>query len=220
MVIYYIGVYKMEFTQVVHQRRTVRDLQSKPIPEEVLTRIIEAGLAAPSNDHLRQWNFLVVKDPQVKVQVLAKVSKTFSEEEISGFLNGWAFDENQRQMYFDGVPKQYKMLSHSGALIIPCFKPGTNWLEVNTLNDLNAFASVWCVVENMLLAAANEGIFGVTRIPFPPERLHVRQVLGLPAEWDFPCYLSLGFPESEESSFHQNLYKAGEKTFFNHWGQK
>lgn len=45
----------MEFYDVVNKRRTIRDFENKAIPQEVLERILNAGLMAPSSDHLREW---------------------------------------------------------------------------------------------------------------------------------------------------------------------
>lgn len=42
-----------DFYEVVNKRRTVRDFEDYPISDEVLTRIIDAGFKAPTNDHMR-----------------------------------------------------------------------------------------------------------------------------------------------------------------------
>lgn len=52
----------MDFYEATRCRRTVHDFQDKPIPLETLERIIDAGLSAPSNDHLRRWEFILVQE--------------------------------------------------------------------------------------------------------------------------------------------------------------
>ena len=64
----------MEFYEAVNKRRSVREFQSRPVEEEKLLRVLEAGLKAPSNNHLRQWEFLLVKDPEQRVKVAELVS--------------------------------------------------------------------------------------------------------------------------------------------------
>ena len=39
----------MEFYEVVNKRRTIRNFENKTIPQEVLERILNAGLMAPSS---------------------------------------------------------------------------------------------------------------------------------------------------------------------------
>lgn len=36
----------------------------------------------------------------------------------------------------------------------------------------------------MLIAAASEGLYGVTRIPFDKETVHIREMLEIPQEYE------------------------------------
>lgn len=42
----------MEFYKVLEKRRTIRDFENEAISSEVIERIINAGLQAPTNDHM------------------------------------------------------------------------------------------------------------------------------------------------------------------------
>ena len=63
----------MDFYEVVALRRTVRDFQDRPIPGDVLERIIGAGLQAPTNDHLRQWEFIILDGKDQRLEVIRRV---------------------------------------------------------------------------------------------------------------------------------------------------
>ena len=52
----------MEFNDVIAQRRTTRQFLNKPVEKEKNERIVAAGLRAPSFDHKRKWDFIVVAD--------------------------------------------------------------------------------------------------------------------------------------------------------------
>ena len=41
----------MEFMEVIKNRRSVRKFKSDPVPDEILTEILEAGRYAPSGGH-------------------------------------------------------------------------------------------------------------------------------------------------------------------------
>ena len=60
----------MEFAQVVNRRRTTRQFTGQPVDKKIIERIIDAGIKAPSFDHMRKWNFIVVTDAAVKAQIL------------------------------------------------------------------------------------------------------------------------------------------------------
>jgi nitroreductase len=53
----------MEFYEVVKKRRSVREFKSKSVEADKLQRILEAGLKAPSHNHLREWEFILVRSP-------------------------------------------------------------------------------------------------------------------------------------------------------------
>lgn len=59
----------MEFYDVVKNRKSVRKYKSDPIPDDVLTRILEAGRIAPSAKNIQPWKFIIVKDPELKRQI-------------------------------------------------------------------------------------------------------------------------------------------------------
>lgn len=52
----------MEFYEVLEKRRTYRDYSDKEVSDEVLDRIISAAFKAPTNDHLRQFEFVWCAD--------------------------------------------------------------------------------------------------------------------------------------------------------------
>lgn len=51
----------MDFYQVLEKRRTIRDFSDKKVTDEVLEKVLLAAFKAPTNDHLRQFEFIVVR---------------------------------------------------------------------------------------------------------------------------------------------------------------
>lgn len=47
----------MEFSQVISNRRTIREFSELEVPSEIINISLEAGLKAPSYNHLKQWDF-------------------------------------------------------------------------------------------------------------------------------------------------------------------
>ena len=127
--------------------------------------------------------------------------------------------ECQRGMYLDAVPKQARMILTAGALVIPCFhQPASVLEEKGSLHELNAFASIWAVLQNILVAAASEGIQGVTKVvSTPKETTHIREVLHIPCNYEIPCYLALGYPTEDGPSLAQVAVDPQERIFVDHW---
>src|SRR5690348_6372775 len=53
---------------VIGARRDVRRYRPDAVPEDLLTRVLSAGHAAPSVGHSQPWRFVVVRDPSLREQ--------------------------------------------------------------------------------------------------------------------------------------------------------
>jgi nitroreductase len=48
-------------SQTISERRTTPSFDERPIPDEDLKKILEAGLQAPSGFNMQPWRFVVVR---------------------------------------------------------------------------------------------------------------------------------------------------------------
>ena len=206
----------MELYDAIYKRRIVRDFKDEVVPDEVLRRIINAGLQAPTHDHLRNWEFVIIQDKKDKEQVLQFIKKgTEPQLEIlkQTLVNGTA----QQKMYADAMPKQYSMLYNASHIILPFFKSNSGVLKPSCVSSLNPISSIWCVIENMFLAATAEGLAFSMRIPVGEEGKNVANVVNAPENYLLPCYLGLGYPTEDKYMPEQVMYKAEDKMHFGKW---
>lgn len=204
----------MEFYQAVQCRRTVRDFASKPLPEGALERILDAGLKAPSNDHKRNWEFVVLRTAAEKERALQYV-KAFVER-LTGAMPPQADSDPVRKMYKYAMPRQYTMLASAPCVIMPFFKKAPGVFQAKAVNDLNSFASIWCVVENIFLAAAAEGLACSMRIPVGGEGALAAGAVKAPGDYLLACYLGLGWA-AEAPLLEQFNYTAADKIRNGSW---
>ena len=62
----------MEFTTLIHERESVRNYDAdRPVPQEVLRKILDAGRIAPSAKNYQPWKFLLISSPEMLVKVKA-----------------------------------------------------------------------------------------------------------------------------------------------------
>jgi len=61
----------MQVMQAIRERRSVRAYQDRPVPEDVLTRLLEALRLAPSGGNRQLWKFVVVTDPAIRAELAA-----------------------------------------------------------------------------------------------------------------------------------------------------
>jgi nitroreductase len=60
----------MELYEAIRSRRSVRRWLDKPIPDDVLRRVLDAGRLAPSARNLQEWKFVVVRDPGLRARLV------------------------------------------------------------------------------------------------------------------------------------------------------
>ncbi|MCQ2508141.1 MAG: nitroreductase family protein [Dorea sp.] len=60
----------MELLEIMRTRRSVRNYTGEPVSDEKITKILQAGLLAPSGKARRPWEFIVVKDKEVLKQMV------------------------------------------------------------------------------------------------------------------------------------------------------
>lgn len=61
------------FAEVVRRRAMIRAYKSEPVPEEKVDRLLRYATRAPSAGNLQPWEFIVVRNPEVRAR-LAKAS--------------------------------------------------------------------------------------------------------------------------------------------------
>jgi nitroreductase len=60
----------MDVFSAIQGRRSIRKYSSKPIEEEKLNKILEAGRLAPSANNRQSWKFIVVRDPEKRDKLM------------------------------------------------------------------------------------------------------------------------------------------------------
>ncbi|MFM9840984.1 MAG: nitroreductase family protein [Cyclobacteriaceae bacterium] len=69
-----------EFYSKMNQRRSVRDFSNRPVPKEVIEKIILTASTSPSGAHKQPWTFCVVSNPEIKSKIRIEAEK---EEKVS-----------------------------------------------------------------------------------------------------------------------------------------
>lgn len=52
----------MELTEVIKNRKSIRDYKDTPVPEDKLQKVLEAARLAQSGANRQEWKFVVVRD--------------------------------------------------------------------------------------------------------------------------------------------------------------
>lgn len=205
----------MEFYEVINRRKTSREWSGREVAAETVERILGAGLKAPSNDHRRNWDYILLRGDDEKENALQFVKEWLaSRGEIKAAPeNG---DVPQR-MYAYAIPRQYEMLRTAPYVILPVFKAGPRLFQTTSVDGMNSLASAWCVIENIFLAAAAEGMACSVRIPVGNEGARLAEAVGVPEGHVIPCYIGLGYPKEDAPVVEQVERDLKDRLHFGRW---
>jgi hypothetical protein len=83
--------------------------------KKIIERILSAGLVAPTNDHLRNWEFVIIFEKEIIEKIIKPIPKTISENRVNFIINSWKINVPlQKELYKNAIPKQFTMLIQSG----------------------------------------------------------------------------------------------------------
>ncbi len=199
----------MEFYEAINRRRTIREFEGKAAPQEALHRILEAGLKAPSSDHMRQWVPVVLTERAV-IEAVTKdihpVPCNITEPKTP-----------QQEMFKIALPKQHSMLAGAPCLILPYFKQRGSLYKPENVFTLINYGAAWALIENMLLAATAEGLGCAIHIPTGTESDSIQKVVGVPKEYTLPAIIAVGYPTQSAEIPTQVSATPEEKVHWNKW---
>lgn len=184
----------MDLFDVMYHCRAMRKLDSKPVPEELLIKLIDAANQAPSGSNMQGGRWLVVRDPAVK-QELATLNRQGVEAYIGpmkdnpGSLPHQDEDKRRRMMY--SVLWQMEHMHEIPALIIACMDFG---VKVDDNIAALGGGSIWPGIQNLLLAARALGLGAAPTTLALGNRAAVSKTLNLPDTMSAFCLIPVGYP--------------------------
>ena len=179
--------------------RAVRRIRPDPIPDDVLERVLTAATWAPTGGNHQSWRIVVVRDPATK-QALEDLYRPHWEGYVPGY------EALMKDMPPDAAESSRKALSagtylathlHEAPVIcVFCFNL-TGITVTDALQDRTSVVgggSIYPAVQNLLLAARNEGLGCVLTTLLCMEEPEVKALLKIPDDWHTAAHVPLGYP--------------------------
>jgi F420 biosynthesis protein FbiB-like protein len=184
----------LDFWSLVQSRRSVRRYQARPIPIEVLERVLEAAIWAPSAHNRQPWRFCVVTSDEAKKQLSARMADQWRSD--------LSADEADPVFIERRIAISHARLTGAAALVVASLTMEQMDLYSDTRRNhaewTMAVQSVALACQNLLLAAHYYGLGACWMCAplFVPEL--VSRVLQLPAAWEPQALITLGYPAEEK----------------------
>lgn len=210
----------MDLDTAFQLRRTIREFENRPIYDEILKKILNHGYLAPSNSHMRTWQFIIVDDLSIREEIVgSKCENLVKERDEKDIFQKYPYsDPEQRAMYKYAVPKQAIMILSAARVIVPLYRNPYDLSHPRKPSHFNYLVSMWMCIENILLSAVEEGIYGVTYIHENSSQL--KNILQIPDEMEPACILALGYPSKNARKFLPDPVKIEDRMHINIFGKK
>ena len=207
----------MELYEAIYKRRTLRKFLEKEVDFDAVKRILEAGNRAPTWNHNRNWSYIVLRTEEEKAYAFEHAKKIAEKFDAEKYLNApRPYPTTLAQkMYAYAMPRQYTMLKDAPYVIIPVFK--SKELNGEYVSKLNPFSTIWCVIENIFLAASAEGMACSMRIPLNEEHDIVKAKLKVPPTYMIPAFIGIGYADPNEKELEQNVANLEKQLHFGKW---
>lgn len=182
------------FLETLMSRRSIRRFRPDPIPRELVERIVEAGIRAPTAGGGEQWFFVAVLDEARRRRIhelLIQAHMRYAQEVL------------RTPLPRDRVERWLRMMRR-GEYLAPLYIAAYLDLrrrlyrdEYLELERLWAIQSLAAAIENMLLAAHGLGLGGVwLGVPLLMRR-EFDEVLQPPEGCELQGILAIGYPAEE-----------------------
>ena len=175
--------------EIIRTTRSMRRLKSDPVPSELIRKILEAGVCAPSGGNMQRWRFLVIRDPKVKETVGALYKRAWDEQVAPRYRAGEPAPGMSRERFLRLLDAAEYLAAHiheAPVWIVPCLEGGT---PMRTSGS-----SIYPVVQNMLLAARALGLGATLTTLHLQFEQEAEAALGLPPGVHSYALLPLGYP--------------------------
>ncbi|MGH8598288.1 MAG: nitroreductase family protein [Gammaproteobacteria bacterium] len=202
----------------IHTLRAMRRLKPDPVPDELILKVLQAGICAPSGQNTQRWSFLVVTDAE---------GKRFFGERYDYWMRNRFGATLDAVDYNTSMGRTLKAAMHLSAhmheapvLLFCCGKRDWPFAVPQAARVGLAppsYGSIYPCGQNILLACRGLGLgasLTTMHQMFEPE---MHAYFGIPDTYGVVAVIPIGFPAGKFGPVTREPVE--HKTHFNRWGQ-
>lgn len=192
--------------EAMYSAGAIRRLRTDPVPDEIITKVLDAAIRAPSGSNAQAWLFIVVKDADKRRQLGAVYRKASDilMKLYSGAPRPAHMDEKKYDRFMKSVTHLFDHMGDAPVLLVPCLKASMWSGAANLPADIKARmagsariagSSIYPAVENVILACRAFGLGTVLTTIHAFFEEEVRAILNLPQDVQTYALMPIGYPQ-------------------------
>ena len=205
----HLGTTDINLFEAIYSARAMRLFKPDPVPEALLTCILDAAIRAPSAGNSQSWSFVVVRDPDIRRklgEVYAKASKIAEAMYAARGRPGHLTEEKFNQLMTSGA-HLWAHMGEAPVILIPCLrKPavppaealplemrGRHEAEIAYVERIRG-ASIYPAIPNLILACRALGLGTTITTNHLRCEDEVRTLLQIPDDFESFAMMPVGWP--------------------------
>lgn len=166
--------------EAIHARRSIRTFAPRAVDRDVVQRLLDAATQAPNHRLTRPWRFFVLDRPGPKRDELARIAENVSFQ---------AMPEPRDERARERARSRAAEIANAPVLVLAYCVPGRDEHETR-----ENYAAVACALQNLQLAAHEEGLVGGWSTGGIVRDSAVRSAVGAGDDWEFVGGVYVGYP--------------------------
>jgi nitroreductase len=195
--------------EAIYSARSIRRLKPDPVPEELITKILDAAIRAPSGGNAQSWAFVVVRDTEQRRRLGALYRKASDIAEAVYAARGRPphLTEGQFAHMMTAGAHLWEHMGDAPVLLIPSARRPAlparealppeitaRWEDEVAYADRIRGASIYPAVQNIILACRGLGLGTVITTNHIRCEDEVKALLGIPEDVATFALMPIGWP--------------------------
>ena len=200
----------MELSEAIHTQRAIRRFSTEPVPDGLIHQVLDAAIRAPSGGNSQPWTFVVITDPQVKLELGSLYKRAWDETGLSKLARD---SDPSRARVYGSAEYLADGMGVAPVLLLACVR------ATGSRSSLTSGASIYPAVQNLMLAARDLGLGTVITTIHKRLEAEVKELIGIPDDVETAALVPMGYPEQGTRFGLTKRKPVEEVAFRDRWGQ-
>jgi nitroreductase len=192
--------------ETIYSAGAIRRFKPNSVPDEIISKVMDAAIRAPSGSNAQSWLFIVVKDADQrrKLGAIYKKASDILVKLYAGASRPTHMDEKKHERFMKAVVHLFDHMGDAPVLLVACLRASL-WSGAAKLPDdvkakmagsvRIAGSSIYPAVQNVILACRAFGLGTVLTTIHAFYEDEVRAILDLPSDVQTYALMPIGYPQ-------------------------
>ncbi len=215
----------------MYSARSLRHFKPDPVPDAVMTQVLDAAIRAPSGGNTQHWNFIVVRDAEKRRQ-LGAIYRKASDHTAAVYAarpKPAHLTDKQYEQFLANSGYLWDHMADAPAILVPCLMKrepperaslpevvqGRYAEHLANVQRISG-SSIYPAIQNIILACRGLGLGTLITTNHILYEDEVKAVLGMPAHAATFALMPIGYPTKKYGPLTRK--PVAEVTYADSWG--